>query len=271
MDNGLRIVFIGAGRLASSLAPALHKAGCCIVQVFSRTLESAQVLASKVGAEAVDDMRLLTADAEVYIFAVTDTALPSLISQVTEGRGEALFLHTAGSVAMDVFKPYAAHYGALYPMQTFSKEREVDFSQVTFFIEASDDSSLLRTRMLAEGLSRNVIQLSSEGRKNIHMAAVFACNFANHCYQLSAEILERYGVPFSVMQSLVDETAQKVHHLAPADAQSGPALRHDESVMSDHLSLLASMPYHERVYRLMSESIQHSDAVSRQRKADSSL
>ncbi len=254
----MRIVFIGAGRLATNLAPALHASGHQILQVFSRTITSAEILAKKVEADAICKLSEVTCDADVFIFSVTDTALPQLIAQLGKGREHSVFLHTTGSVPMSVFAGIGSHYGVLYPMQTFSKERSIDFSHVPFFIEGSDAQALSVAESLASSVSDNIRQLSSEARRHLHLAAVFACNFANHCYQLSAEILEKYQLPFDVMLPLIDETAAKVHELMPRDAQTGPAIRYDENVMQAQLQLLSDMPRLADVYRLLSDSIHQS-------------
>ena len=254
----MRIVFIGAGRLATNLAPALSNVGHQIVQVYSRTLSAASLLSEEVGAQAVDNLQQVTFDADAFIFSVTDTALPSLIALLGKGREKSVFLHTAGSVPMDVFASHASHYGVLYPMQTFSKERKVDFSRVPFFIEGNDSQSLQLARQLASSVSNNYRELSSEARRHLHLAAVFACNFANHCYQLSAEVLAQYDIPFDVMLPLIDETAAKVHELPPVQAQTGPAIRYDHNVMDAQLQLLAAHPLHAQIYQLMSKSIHNS-------------
>lgn len=251
----MRIVFIGAGRLATNLAPALHRAGHEILQVYSRTMESALALGNKVGAAATSDLQEVSAMADCYIFSVSDKVLPQLITQLGRDREQALFVHTAGSVSLSVFQNCVSRYGVLYPMQTFSKERRVDFTEIPVFIEGNDDKTLEEIRALAASVSRNVTVLSSESRRHIHLAAVFACNFANHCYALSADILKEHGVDFSVMLPLIDETARKVHELAPADAQTGPAVRFDENVIAAQTKLLENLPRHAQIYELMSKSI----------------
>ena len=258
----MQVVFIGAGRLASSLAPALTDAGHQVLQVFSRTLESAQALAAQVGAAAVTDLSAVVSGADAYIFSVTDTALPTLAAELSAALGDSspqsVFLHTAGSIAMSIFASSALHYGVLYPMQTFSKERRVDMSCVPVFIEGCDECSLSVAEQLARSVSSQVLTLSSEGRRHLHLAAVFACNFANHCYQLSAEILSRYDIPFSVMLPLIDETAAKVHELPPVQAQTGPAVRFDQGVLAAQQQLLSSNPRLAQIYELMSQSIHES-------------
>lgn len=254
----MRIVFIGAGRLATNLAPALSAASHQIVQVFSRSMQSAVALAGIVGAEAVDSLAAVTDEADVFIFSVTDTALPQLAAQLCRGREKCIFLHTAGSVPLSVFAQGVNSYGVLYPMQTFSKERRVDFKRLTFFIEGNDERALAVARTLAASVSNSVVELSSEDRRHLHLAAVFACNFANHCYELSAEILERHGLTFDVMLPLIEETAAKVHGLSPREAQTGPAVRFDESVMQAQLQLLCDQPRLAEVYEVMSKSIHQS-------------
>jgi len=257
----MRIVFIGAGRLATNLALSLQKAGHVIVQVYSRTLTAASALSIKVGAIPIDNLNSVCRDADVYIIAVTDTALPDVIASLGENCVDGVFLHTAGSVPMSVFESasnHMSHYGVLYPMQTFSKERLVDFSKVSFFIEGNDEFSMNTARKIAGSVSNKIIPLSSEGRRYLHLAAVFACNFSNHCYQLSVEILARYGIPFNAMLPLIDETAAKVHEIMPLQAQTGPAARDDRRVMESQQQLLADDQFLAQIYKLMSESIRHS-------------
>ena len=155
---------------------------------------------------------------------------------------------------MSVFGAEGLH-GVIYPMQTFSKERPVDFSQIPVFIEANTPAALSVARSLAQSVSTRVTELSSDQRRYLHLSAVFACNFANHCYALAAQILEQHGLSFDVMLPLIDETAAKVHTMHPADAQTGPAVRFDENVINAHLQLLDVQPRLQEVYSLLSCSI----------------
>lgn len=250
----MKIVLIGAGNLATHLGKALHAAGHDMVQVFSRTMQSAETLASLLDAEPLTDMAKVRDDADVYIFSVKDSALEQLISQLCGGEKK-VFLHTAGSMPMSVFRGKALHYGVLYPMQTFSKQREVDFSIIPCFIEANDEFALKQIEGLAGQISHRVFQLSSEDRKYLHLSAVFACNFANHCYAASQELLQQHGIPFDVMLPLIDETAAKVHGMTPKEAQTGPAVRYDENVIGKQIQLLENQPYFQKIYDCMSKSI----------------
>lgn len=250
----MKIVLIGAGNLATHLGKALHAAGHDMVQVFSRTMQSAETLASLLDAEPLTDMAQVRDDADVYIFSVKDSALEQLISQLCGGEKK-VFLHTAGSMPMSVFREKALHYGVLYPMQTFSKQREVDFSIIPCFIEANDEFALKQIEGLAGQISHRVFQLSSEDRKYLHLSAVFACNFANHCYAASLELLQQHGIPFDVMLPLIDETAAKVHGMTPKEAQTGPAVRYDENVIGKQIQLLENQPYFQKIYDCMSKSI----------------
>lgn len=251
----MRIVFIGAGNLASSLAPVIQRAGHQIVQVYSRTMTSACALATAVGAEAVTDFNQITTDAELYMVALKDSVLEASVSEICRGRYNKTFIHTAGSVDMKVFSSWTAHYGVLYPMQTFSRQRVVEMSHVPCFLEANDAATLSKLHALCAGVSNQVYELSSESRKYLHLAAVFACNFSNHCYAMAAEMLQQHQIPFSVMLPLIDETALKVHELHPAKAQTGPAVRYDEQIIRKQLNLLESMPQLRAIYDLMSKDI----------------
>ena len=234
----MRIVLIGRGRLATNLQHALLSAGHEVVSINSRTLEA------------------LPAEADIFVVAVKDAALADVIWAATKGRENQLFVHTAGSMSMDLFAGLTAHYGVFYPMQTFSKERLVDFNDISVFLETNDETSMKWLKMMASTLTPHIYELDSEGRKYLHLAAVFACNFVNHCYALSAEVLKTKELPFSVMLSLVDETARKVHELAPQDAQTGPAVRDDQNVMQMQSSMLADNPAVKHIYEVLSNDIQ---------------
>jgi len=229
----VKVVLIGRGRLATNLLAALQQAGHEVVSINSRTLEG------------------LPLEADAFIVAVKDSALEEVIRRATKGREQQLFLHTAGSMPMSLFEGHTGRYGVFYPMQTFSKERLVDFAEIPVFIEGADPA----IRPLAESISRRVYELSTEARKYLHLSAVFACNFVNHCYALSAELLEQHGLPFDVMLPLIDETARKVHELHPHDAQTGPAVRYDENVIRMQSALLADNPELQQIYELLSLDI----------------
>lgn len=252
----MQITLIGAGNLATNLGKALWRAGHDIKEVYSRTMASAEALACKLGARATNDLASVESGADVYILAVKDSALEAVAGALARiGADGVVFLHTAGSVQMSVFEGRFKHFGVLYPMQTLSKDKEVEFSEIPFFVEGNGERSLQLARALAESVSEHVYDCSSEQRRHLHLAAVFACNFVNHCYALSARLLEKQGIPFGVMLPLIDETARKVHALSPIEAQTGPAVRYDENVIRMQADLLSDEPELRELYLKMSESI----------------
>lgn len=251
----MKIIFIGAGNLATNLAKALLAAGHDTLQVYSRTMDSAQALANIAGGAAIDNLGLLRNDADVYILAIKDSALAEVIPHVCKGREQQVFLHTAGSMPMNIFEGMALHYGVLYPMQTFSKQREVDFGEIPCFIEANDEFARENISELARSISQKVYPLSSERRRHLHLAAVFGCNFVNHCYDIAADILQKQHIPFDVMLPLIDETARKVHSLSPHEAQTGPAVRFDENVFRTQADMLRDNPLVKDIYERMSLDI----------------
>ncbi len=252
---GNKVVLIGAGNVATHLGTALQKAGYSMLQVYSRTEESAAALASRLGVPFVTSLEEVSCDADMYMVALKDTALQTLVPQIVKGREDALFVHTAGSMPMLLWEGYARRYGVFYPMQTFSKQREVDWQQVPVFVEASCTESLEILKALAVKCTPKVYEASSEQRKYLHIAAVFACNFSNHMYALCDRLLSRQGIPFEVMLPLIDETARKVHELHPQEAQTGPAIRYDENVINRHLEMLENEPGVQELYEKISKSI----------------
>ena len=251
----MKIALIGAGNVATCLGPRLKEAGHEITAVYSRTVESARALADRLGATYTTDNKAVPAS-DAAIVMLKDDALKELAPAIAGSLKGALLLHTAGSVPMDIWREAGAtQYGVLYPMQTFSKESRIDWSQVPLFIEGSSDRTLDSIRQLALSISPDVTPLSSDGRKKLHLAAVFTCNFSNHMYAIAERLLATEGVPFSVMLPLVRETARKVESIKPVDAQTGPAVRGDRKVIGEHLELLKDYPELADLYRLISIDI----------------
>ncbi len=252
----MNIVFIGAGNLATHLAGACRAAGHTIVQVYSRAMENAVLLAAKTGAEAVNELVQISPAAQLYIFSVKDDALPSVIQGMPHTGG--VWAHTAGSLPMQLFAARNTKHGVIYPLQTFSKQRKVDFTTIPVFIEGSSTTVTRLLEELAGTLTPNIHYLSGDKRRYLHLAAVYACNFVNHMYTLASEITETEEISFDVLMPLILETASKVTDMPPRAAQTGPAVRFDKEVMQHHLSLLTDDRMRE-LYTLISTSIhQHS-------------
>ena len=246
-----RVVIIGSGNVATSLAHALSS-HCEVAQIYSRQLAHARVLADAIGCEnATDDLQALVKDADAYIIAVRDDAIADVVAAVPDNG--ALWVHTSGSKPISLFHGLRARYGVLWPMQSFSREMVVSLDDVHFFAEASDEDTLDDVMRLGRLLSHHVIAADSEKRRWLHIASVFSCNFANHMWTLADEVLTEAGLPFDAMKPLIRTTIEKLDRLAPANSQTGPAVRHDTQVIDSHLALLDGDK--RDIYRLLTDSI----------------
>lgn len=248
----MKIVFVGAGRLATNLALELYNKSFEIIQVYSRTVESAKALADELNSSYTNKLDEINAEADLYIFSVKDSVLSDIIGQFPSVDG--LCVHTSGSIPMKAFEGYMSRYGALYPFQTFSKDRKVEFQEIPFFVESNNENDLTLLHTVCNKISSKVYDLSSEKRQYVHLTGVFACNFVNHMYAISEKILQKEDIPFDVVLPLIDETAAKVHALSPVEAQTGPAIRYDENIINKHIGLIDD-PVLKSIYTLISESI----------------
>ena len=255
-----RIALIGAGKLATQLALALQeKAGLEKLYVVNRNKKKAKDLAILTSSVYVEAINSLPLDASLYIIAVSDQAIPEIANQLAACLpADALVVHTSGATPSSVLKPYFERYGVFYPLQTFDRETTMDFSAIPVLVDAPLGSDLDLLRQLAAKLSGQVHVISDEQRAVLHVAAVFACNFVNHQYFLAEQLLKAEGLPFQLLKPLIHETARKVQRKAPADAQTGPAIRGDQATINRHLEFLQAFPDLARIYQLMTESIQQS-------------
>jgi predicted short-subunit dehydrogenase-like oxidoreductase (DUF2520 family) len=249
----MRIVMIGAGNMATRLGIASMNAGHEIAQVYSRTMQSAEALAEQLHSNPVIQPECLVSDAELYISAVKDDVLNNVLSKISFGDG--ILVHTAGSLPLDVLQTYSTNIGVFYPFQTFSKNREVDYSEVPIYIDAKDAAIKQRLQDLAHTLSNNVFEANDEKRLSLHVAAVFACNFVNYMYSVAYDIVTEKGLSFQELLPLIRETARKVETLSPIDAQTGPAIRMDRNVLDKHLQYLNDQPELADIYETLTQGI----------------
>jgi len=248
-----RVTFIGAGNLATHLGKAFAKAGIQIVQVYSRTLQSAGALGAILDVPFTNVIDEIDPDADLIVISVKDDVIGQILEQ-TDFR-KRLIVHTAGSVSLDFLSPYSERCGVFYPLQTFSKGREIDFSGVPVCLEANSTEILTELKELAAKISTRVYEINSDDRKILHLAAVFACNFVNHFYDIGAQLLKKQGLPFELLKPLITETAAKVMEMDPRDAQTGPAKRYDETIIKKHLKRMDDRPEIREIYRFISSSI----------------
>ncbi len=249
----MRIVFLGAGRVATNLSMALRKSGHEIVQVYSRTSESAEELARQTVAEPITQLNRVIADADVYFLAVKDDAIQEVLSRFP--HKDVFMVHTAGSVSMDVLKDYTNDYGVFYPLQTFTKDWISDFTDIPVFIEANTDKNLNVLGKIAEELSNNVYHIDSMQRLYIHVAGVFACNFTNFMFTSAEDILQNHDISFNVLKPLIRDTLDKALIHSPSKSQTGPAFRGDKQTIEKHLELLSHSEKLQNLYRFVSDTI----------------
>ncbi|AQZ81134.1 F420-dependent NADP oxidoreductase [Acinetobacter calcoaceticus] len=252
----MKISLIGSGRVAFHLAQALLAQGHNIVQVYARDFDKTQKFAEKIQAKACQSLQQFQ-PVDLIILAVSDSAIAELVKQVHELFPETLMVHTSGSTDIEVISHVHDKAGVFYPLQTFSFERDVDWSATPLFIEALADVDQKLLSDLANSLSNRVYKYSSKQRLTLHLAAVFACNFSNYCFDMAKQIVDAEQVDFSLLYPLIVETAKKATENDPMQMQTGPAMRGDQNILAMHQNLLAQAERDDLkdVYQLLSDSI----------------
>lgn len=246
------IVLFGTGNVGAHLAHVIAESGFDLRQIYSRNPDHASEIALPKSALAISNIKDADTSADLWLISVTDDAIPSIVQELPDFNG--IVAHTAGSISIDVLSRFRK-YGVFYPFQTLSKSREIDFSEVPLLIEGNSPETTHKLLRLAGVLSANVSEADSSLRARLHIAAVLACNFVNHLYTLSSDLLEEGGLSFKYLTPLIKETTRKVLYISPHDAQTGPAIRNDQHVMEKHLEQLSNKPRLQEIYRLLSHDI----------------
>jgi predicted short-subunit dehydrogenase-like oxidoreductase (DUF2520 family) len=254
-----KVSFIGSGKVAWHLAKALHQKGFQIGEIYSRSTQNAQLLAQEVAAKVNTNLDFTSQSPDLLLVAVSDNALAEVVGNLKIGK-QTIVAHTSGSIGLEVFRKANYPYAVFYPLQTFSKNRNLDFSKIPICLEANNEEIYIFLEKIAHKLSANVSRISSAQRKVLHIAAVFACNFVNHLLAISKNILDKEQLSFDLLKPLIQETITKALEAKhPKEVQTGPAVRGDNLVLQKHIAYLAENLQMQKLYKLLSESIQHFD------------
>jgi predicted short-subunit dehydrogenase-like oxidoreductase (DUF2520 family) len=251
----MNIVIIGTGNAATVLGKKFQAAGHRIVQVFGRDASAASKLAYEFDTESTNYWSVIRKDADIYLIAVSDEAIHEVAKHVhVPGK---VVAHTAASVKKDVLKTMSHHYGVFYPLQSLRKDRS-DLPDIPIFIDASDEVARNKLDQLARSISKEkVASANDDERLKTHVAAVIVSNFTNHLYRLAEDYCKREGIDFKQLIPLIEETALRIKTTSPSQAQTGPAIRHDQPTIQQHLTLLEKYPPLRKIYDLMTDSIQN--------------
>lgn len=248
------IVIIGSGNVATVLGRKFIAAGHQIVQVVGRNAKAASALAYEWDTVSTNYLIAINKNADAYIIAVSDDAIDDVVRGLKlPGK---VVAHTAASVPKEVLKKATEHYGVFYPLQSLNKDMK-GLPDTPIFYDGSDDITKKKLQILANSISKEkVAEADNNERLKIHVAAVFVSNFVTHLYALAEDYCRKEGLDFKQLLPLIEETASRIKEIAPQQAQTGPALRHDSETIHKHLELLKNHPQLKNIYVLLTESIQ---------------
>ena len=227
------IILLGSGNVATHLGIALKNSNYTIVQVYSKSIKNAKILANKLEARFTNDLSKLKS-ADLIIVCIKDDAILSVLSQIKNTA----IVHTSGSIELNVFKEKFSNYGVFYPLQTFNKEVDINISEIPFCIEGNSLEFERKIIEIAKSLSNNVVKMNSQQRKQLHIAAVFACNFTNHMYSIADDLLSKKNIDFKILLPLIRKTNANLNSNKPNKVQTGPAKRKDTAIIEEHIATI---------------------------------
>jgi predicted short-subunit dehydrogenase-like oxidoreductase (DUF2520 family) len=252
----VKIVLIGAGNVGYHLGRRLKEAGLQVVQIFSRQEAHARRLAKEIQVPFVTDLAQVVTDAELYILTVNDGAMNEVAAQLQVRNG--LVVHTSGGTPSAILQPYFPRFGVLYPLQTFSLTRPIDFTPIPICVCANNTADEDFLFKLGSIISQNVYKINDNQRAVLHVAAVFVNNFTNYLFQIGYDILQQENLSFDLLRPLILETAAKIQSHAPAEMQTGPAVRGDAETVERHLAYLERFPGYRELYQIITKSLSKS-------------
>ncbi len=256
MSRALKIDFIGAGNLAWNLAPALERCGASVINIYSQNIKNAAKLAGKLyEGQVKEELDFSNTGTDIIIIAVADDAIEDIAKEIIL-TNDVIVVHTSGSVSITTLGYLAtSNIGVFYPLQTFTKNQLIDFSNIPICIEAENKLTNSVLTKLAKSLSSNVLSISSSQRQQLHLAAVFSNNFTNWLLTQSHSILKKANLDLSILQPLLEQSISKAIEFGPSNVQTGPAKRQDFEVLDKHLELLSNNQNQQEIYKIISQQI----------------
>ena len=246
------IILLGSGNVATHLGIALKNSNYTIVQVYSKSIENAKILAKKLDAQFTNNLSKLKSS-DLIIVCINDDAILSVLSQIKNTA----IVHTSGSIGLDVFKQKFTNYGVFYPLQTFNKEIDINISEIPFCIEGNSLEFEKQLIKIAKALSNNVVKMNSQQRKQLHIAAVFACNFSNHMYSIADDLLAKKNIDFKILLPLIRKTNANLENYRPKEVQTGPAKRKDTAIIQEHIATIKENEIKELYHRISGNIIKY--------------
>lgn len=252
----MNVVMIGSGNVAWHLAPALENIGLKVTTVYSPNLSNAKVLTQCLyEASATTSLDFSDINASLFIIAINDQAIEEVAKELILPE-EAIVVHTSGSQSIDTLAYIPTeHTGVFYPLQTFTKVKKVNFTNIPLLIESEDKFTKNTLLKIANQLSHEVRHVDSEDRKALHVSAVFACNLTNHLFTIAEKLLAEKQLDFNLLKPLITETISKSLELGPQHAQTGPAIREDTETLEKHMQYLVSNEDFACIYRIITQNI----------------
>jgi predicted short-subunit dehydrogenase-like oxidoreductase (DUF2520 family) len=255
-ENGVSVSFVGSGNVAWHLAPALDNTDFAVKEVFSAHRKNAAALAERLyQAEVKSSLDFSLSPSRIFFICVNDDAIQEIAQDIVVPPNS-IVLHTSGSQPMGVLGYTGTeNIGVFYPLQTFTKAQKVDFKEIPILIETenADTERILMT--MGKAISKKVYKVSSQNRKALHVAAVFASNFTNHMIGIAQEVLEDKGLDLELLKPLIVETINKSLAIGPEKAQTGPAKRGDLEILDKHIEFLQHDEKLAEIYRVISQHI----------------
>ncbi len=255
MSNKIKIVAIGAGNIANHLIPALHKIPVQIEQVYSRKINNARKLSSKVDAEAINNLSDINPEAHLYILMVPDDDISDVVAELPRLNETQYLVHTSGSQKIRVLNKASSNYGSFYPLQSFNKAEQTELATTPFLIDGNNPKIIRMLRSLARKISPKVISCTDQERLNYHLSAVFINNFINHLSCISKELLHKNNLDPSILEPISKSTFNKILESNPCKIQTGPAIRKDIKLHKQHLQLIKHNEEWSKIYKAISKSI----------------
>ena len=244
----MKVILLGAGKLGKQLYKSfVNNQTIDLIQWYNRSetnIISPEGIALTNSLDAIEK-------ADLYILAVSDDVISSISKKLPT---DILLIHTAGSVSIDVIKSHKRR-GVWYPIQSFNDQQEIDFSEVTFGIETNKLSDKQLIYDLTKSIEAKPIDINSEQREKLHLAAVIVNNFVNHLLTQASLFCGDNELSFDLLRPLIRETFNKIDEISPQKAQSGPAIRNDKNTLKRHLELIKN-PVLKKVYATLTSAIQ---------------
>lgn len=242
----MKVGFIGAGVVGTSLGFLLSKNGANVSGFLSKSFESAQKAAMLTKTRAFRSYDDVLKSSDVIIISTDDSSISDVVNKLIDYKGMIkgkVFAHLSGAVSIDILYPLKCELGhtmVMHPIQTCpSFDAAINLLPKCYFTLEGDEQALVFGKAIVKKISAKFIVINNINKPLYHAACVAVSNYLVALAKFGVELFKESGFPYSefpdALIPLMEGTLKNLKENGILASLTGPISRGDVNTIKLHL------------------------------------